>query len=619
MHSGGGSAEAVKSYTMHEVSQHANWIVLFGKVYDLSSWLDSAPCGAALTQCLGKDSTAAFANGQHSIEAVTLLGTMFIGNMVDVVERSSSEGAAMDDDTGERVTSPGSTCASGAPAAAALASSSGAGSAGGVGESGAGATAIESGSAASATMETDGAPEPASLTLRNPHVRPLHKLSINLIGTYNRINEVYYAAKGQKEKKKAAAKEAESHDFNIQLGEMLNERYEVRASLGKGSFGQVVRAFDSRENEEVAVKIIKNKTAFFNQAKIELRLLKHLNDNDPDDARCIIRLKDTFVHQKHLCLVFELLSFNLYELLKNTDFKGVSLHLTRKFAAQLLLGLHYMAQPHINIIHCDLKPENILLRSPSRSAIKIIDFGSSCHSNEKMYSYIQSRFYRSPEVLLGVPYTVAIDMWSLGCILVELHTGEPIFSGTSESDQLLKIVSLLGMPPRSLLAPGLKTQRYFMVDERTGEYTLRKPARQTRSLHRILGAHTGGPGGRRRGDSGHSPADYELFIDLVSRMLTYDPEQRISPVEALAHPFILQGGPGAAPGAAPASYLPPSYADDGAGSASGSAADAPSHDAGSDAAEAAMDVLSSAAGADLADASGPGASPAEGAAMRTGS
>ena len=84
------------------------------------------------------------------------------------------------------------------------------------------------------------------------------------------------------------------------------------------------------------------------------------------------------------------------------------------------------ATQDVAVIHCDLKPENILLRHPKRSAIKVIDFGSSCRSDRRMYSYIQSRFYRSPEVMLGLPYTVAIDVWSLGCILIEMPW-EPLF------------------------------------------------------------------------------------------------------------------------------------------------------------------------------------------------
>ena len=108
--------------------------------------------------------------------------------------------------------------------------------------------------------------------------------------------------------------------------------------------------------------------------------------------------------------------------------------------------LAFLCLPDIDVIHCDLKPENILLRVSNRSAIKVIDFGSSCKRTEQMFVYIQSRFYRSPEVIMGLPYSQAIDMWSLGCILVELHVGTPLFSGEDEHDQMIRFVSLLGMP-----------------------------------------------------------------------------------------------------------------------------------------------------------------------------
>ncbi len=83
-------------------------------------------------------------------------------------------------------------------------------------------------------------------------------------------------------------------------------------------------------------------------------------------------------------------------------------------------------------MHCDLKPENILLKNIKKSGLKIIDFGSSCFEFERMYTYIQSRFYRSPEVILGLAYGMPIDMWSFGCILAELYVGFPLFPGENE-------------------------------------------------------------------------------------------------------------------------------------------------------------------------------------------
>jgi dual specificity tyrosine-phosphorylation-regulated kinase 1 len=173
-----------------------------------------------------------------------------------------------------------------------------------------------------------------------------------------------------------------------------------------------------------------------------------------------VRLLSAFVHRNHQCLVFEMLSLNLYELLKNTQFDGVSLNLIRKFAKQILKALQFLSRSDVDVIHCDLKPENILLRHPKRSGIKVIDFGSSCRSNSQMYSYIQSRFYRSPEVLLGLPYSVAIDVWSLGCILVEMHTGEPLFSGSDQFDQMRKIVKV---SPRSEIRETYVTHRCMKI------------------------------------------------------------------------------------------------------------------------------------------------------------
>lgn len=130
--------------------------------------------------------------------------------------------------------------------------------------------------------------------------------------------------------------------------------------------------------------------------------------------RFSVKLLSHFMWRNHLCLVFELLSYNLYDLLRNTNFRGVSLNLTRKFGQQLAATLLFLSSPELSIIHCDLKPENVLLCNPKRSTIKIIDFGSSCQYDNRIYQYIQSRFYRSPEVLLGISYDTQIDMWSLG-------------------------------------------------------------------------------------------------------------------------------------------------------------------------------------------------------------
>ena len=119
-----------------------------------------------------------------------------------------------------------------------------------------------------------------------------------------------------------------------------------------------------------------------------------------------------------------------------------------------------------NIVHCDLKPENILLRKINKSGIKIIDFGSGCFENEKIYTYIQSRFYRAPEIVLGIPYNAAIDMWSFGCILYELYVGHPLFPGEDEKDHMALMMEVKGVPPRSVLARATRRKVFFDEDYR---------------------------------------------------------------------------------------------------------------------------------------------------------
>lgn len=342
----------------------------------------------------------------------------------------------------------------------------------------------------------------------------------------------------------------QNYDYILKNGEIFDKRYVILSDtpVGKGSFGQVTKAYDTVTKEEVAIKIIKNKKTFFDQAQIEIHLLELTNAHDKDSKYNIVTLKGHFVHRAHLCLVFELLSYNLYDLLKNTNFRGVSLNLARKFAQQLGKTLLFLSSPELSIIHCDLKPENVLLVNAKRSQIRVIDFGSSCQTGHRIYQYIQSRFYRSPEVLLGIAYDTKIDMWSLGCILVEMHTGEPLFAGSSEVDQMMKIVEVLGMPPKEMLDIGPKTHKYFDKTE-DGIYYCKKTrdgyrhtykAPGARKLHEILGVTSGGPGGRRLGEPGHSVEDYSKFKDLIKRMLTFDPKQRISPYYVVRHPFLKQ-------------------------------------------------------------------------------
>ncbi|AQZ17249.1 YAK1 (YJL141C) [Zygosaccharomyces parabailii] len=247
---------------------------------------------------------------------------------------------------------------------------------------------------------------------------------------------------------------------NDVLGTEQNRKYLVLDILGQGTFGQVVKCQNILTKDIVAVKVVKSREEHLTQSITEARILDLLNTKvDPMNQHHILQLHDTFVHKNHLCLVFELLSNNLYELLKQNQFHGLSMRLIRTFTAQLLDALCVLKDS--KLVHCDLKPENVLLCSPDRPDLKVIDFGSSCEERRTIYTYIQSRFYRAPEVLLGIPYSTSIDMWSLGCIVAELFLGIPILPGVSEFNQVSRIVECLGYPPAWMLDMGKNTTRFM--------------------------------------------------------------------------------------------------------------------------------------------------------------
>lgn len=235
----------------------------------------------------------------------------------------------------------------------------------------------------------------------------------------------------------------------------------------------------------------------------------------------MINFTQSFYFRGHLCISTELLGMNLYEFIKAHEFKGFSTRLIRRFCKQMLGSLVLLRSQRV--IHCDLKPENILLAHPLHSEIKVIDFGSSCFENEKVYTYIQSRFYRSPEVILGMSYGLPIDMWSLGCILAELLTGYPIFPGENEQEQLACIMEIFGPPEKHLIEKSSRKKLFFD--------SLGKP-RVTVSTK-----------GRRRRPSSKTlqqalKCDDEAFLDFIARCLRWDPERRMRPDEAMQHDFI---------------------------------------------------------------------------------
>ncbi|KAK9272613.1 hypothetical protein L1049_002988 [Liquidambar formosana] len=345
-------------------------------------------------------------------------------------------------------------------------------------------------------------------------------------------------------------------------------RYIVKDILGHGTFGQVAKCWVAETNSFVAVKIIKNLPAYYQQALVEVSILTTLNKKyDPEDKHHIVRIYDYFVYQRHLCISFELLDTNLYELIKINHFRGLSLSIVQLFSKQILRGLDLMKDA--GIIHCDLKPENILLCTSSvkPAEIKIIDFGSACMEDRTVYSYIQSRYYRSPEVLLGYQYTTAIDMWSFGCIVAELFLGLPLFPGASEFDLLRRMIRILGgQPPDYVLKEAKNTSKFFKcigslrhVDDgevsmggRSAYQALTEEEYETRELKKpsigkeyfnymnLEAIVTNYPYRKNlpKEDIIKESQIRLALIDFLRGLVEFDPAKRWSPFQASKHPFV---------------------------------------------------------------------------------
>jgi dual specificity tyrosine-phosphorylation-regulated kinase 2/3/4 len=315
-------------------------------------------------------------------------------------------------------------------------------------------------------------------------------------------------------------------DYILTVGDHIAYQYEILELLGSGSFAQVCKCWDHKNKTDVAIKIIKSHRRFQQQGQVEVKILAYLVKNYKGSSGIFGRMNEYFLFRNHLCIVFELLSYSLYDLLKANNFKGLSGTLIQRFTVQILSGLLFLQENQI--IHCDLKPENILLQSPQESLIKIIDFGLSCFSDEKIYYYIQSRLYRAPEIILGVPYSTAIDMWSLGCIIAELTTGMPLFHGENETDQLFAIMEVLGCPPLSLLETAEKKSKFFNNDGSAKSFI------NSKGKVRI-------PGTKRLEEKVMVyDAVYLDFLNSIKYLECFEwiPEKRITPDQALLHPWI---------------------------------------------------------------------------------
>ncbi|KAL6452327.1 YAK1 Dual specificity protein kinase YAK1 [Candida maltosa Xu316] len=408
------------------------------------------------------------------------------------------------------------------------------------------------------------------------HISPVNALSVYLTESYSICQPRKFQYSKSTNPKRVLTKPSEpkynngydneDSDYILYVNDVLGaeegKKYMVLDLLGSGTFGQVVKCQNLINQSVCAVKVIKSKPAYMNQSLTEVRLLEFLNTNS--DGKSFIRLMDTFMHKEHLCLVFEILASNLYELIKQNQFQGLNMKLVKLLTKQLLEAMAQLKS--FQMIHCDLKPENILLCKPDKPNIKVIDFGSACFARNTIYTYIQSRFYRSPEVILGLAYTESIDMWSLGCIVGELFLGLPMFPGTSEYNQIWKIIDMLGPPPRHMIELGRNSLNFFKKlpsnnpDEKP-TYDIKTYEEYCQFLELNSGSHKKEQPNKnyfkhkllkdiimnyklpsKKMTNSMVEKEYQerqLLVDFLTKVLNLNPLERLTPQEALKHPFVI--------------------------------------------------------------------------------
>lgn len=272
----------------------------------------------------------------------------------------------------------------------------------------------------------------------------------------------------------------EDGHYIIKINDNFANRFVIQKLLGQGTFGKVVACYDKINRETVAIKIIRNIPKYRDAAKIELRVLTTLKKFDNENRNHCIHLRECFDFRGHICIVTDLLKISLYDFMENNKFIPYPGSHIQAISKQLIRSVTYFHD--LNLIHTDLKPENILLHEDSyqrkqlrsntivssymnlhvsgdkrrpekvpkflkilnNPLIQIIDFGSAIFDDEYHSSIVSTRHYRAPEIVLGVGWSFPCDMWSVGCILVELVIGEPVFRTHDNLEHLAMIEKIVG-------------------------------------------------------------------------------------------------------------------------------------------------------------------------------
>ncbi|KAJ5751652.1 hypothetical protein N7520_008569 [Penicillium odoratum] len=281
-------------------------------------------------------------------------------------------------------------------------------------------------------------------------------------------------------------------------------RYSSLRLVGVGTYGQVCSATDNLTHQAVAIKKIAEPFQSLEAAKRsfrEVKLLRHLRHGN------IISVQDIFVSPfDDLYLVTDLLSTDLARVIRSRPLEDKYI---QYFFYQIMRGLKYIHSA--GVVHRDLKPSNILI--DENCDLKICDFGLARTLKLAMTGYVTTRYYRAPETMLTWQnYGVEVDMWSSGCILAEMIEGKPLFPGKDHAHQFLIISELLGSIPPEIL-PNICAKG-------TMERIQALPRREKLSFRKIF-----------------KDASFQA-IDILERVLVWDPSQRISAANALVHPYM---------------------------------------------------------------------------------